>query len=82
MIARIRKWGAGQGLRLSERLLAAIGVEVGDAVEVTAREGSLVITPTRRLRGGLDLAQLVERIPEDYMPEDAGWGTPTGREIW
>jgi antitoxin component of MazEF toxin-antitoxin module len=82
MIARIRKWGAGQGLCLSRRLLAAIGVGVGDAVEVSARAGSLVITPVRQSRAGLDLAQLVERIPENYKPEDAGWGAPIGREIW
>jgi antitoxin MazE len=82
MITRIQKWGNSQGLRLSRELLADVNVEVGDAVEVSALDGSLVITPARRVRGGLDLAELVGRIPEDYEPEEDTWGAAVGLEVW
>jgi len=82
MITKVQKWGNSQGLRLSKELLSDVRIDVGDAVDVTVREGSLVVTPARRVRGGLDLRQLVERIPEGYEPGELDWGSPAGREVW
>ena len=82
MITRVQKWGNSQGLRLSKELLSHVDVSVGDEVDVTVRDGSLIITPVRRVRGGLDLRELVRRIPRDYKPEELGWGDPVGREVW
>ena len=82
MITKVQKWGNSQGLRLSKDLLSDVEIDVGDAVDVTVHDGSLVITPARRVRGGLDLAQLVGRIPVGYEPEELDWGPPTGREVW
>ena len=82
MITRVQKWGNSQGLRLSKELLSDAGVEVGDAVEVGVRDGVIVVTPARRVRGGVDLAQLVREIPADYETSDLGWGPPVGKEVW
>ncbi len=82
MITKVQKWGNSQGLRLSRELLSDVRIDVGDAVDVSVHDGSLVITPARRVRGGLDLGQLVGRIPEDYTPEELNWGPPAGREVW
>lgn len=82
MITKVQKWGNSQGLRLSKELLSDVRIDVGDAVDVTVHNGSLVITPARRVRGGLDLEQLVRSIPEDYEPGELDWGPPTGREVW
>jgi antitoxin MazE len=82
MITRVQKWGNSQGLRLSKDLLADARINVGDAVEVTVQDGTIVITPARRVRGGLDLEQLVASIPEDYRSEELDWGPPAGREVW
>lgn len=82
MITRVQKWGNSQGVRLSKHLLAEIGIAVGDAVDIQVREGKLVVTPARRIRGGHDLAELVRRIPTDYQPEELDWGLPEGREVW
>jgi antitoxin MazE len=82
MITKIQKWGNSQGLRLSKELLSDVQIEVGDAVDVSVHDGSLVITPARRVRGGLDLEQLVARILEGYTPEEVDWGPPAGREVW
>ncbi len=37
MIIRVQKWGNGQGLRQSKKLLANVGIGVGDEVDVTGR---------------------------------------------
>ena len=82
MITKVQKWGNSQGVRLSKGLLADVEINVGDAVDVAARDGVLVVTPVRRVRGGHDLRELVRRIPKDYKSEEIDWGYPLGREVW
>ncbi|MDZ4166613.1 MAG: AbrB/MazE/SpoVT family DNA-binding domain-containing protein [Coriobacteriia bacterium] len=82
MITKVQKWGNSQGLRLSRELLSDADIEVGDAVDVTVRDGVLVVTPVRRVRGRLDLGQLVREIPADYKPGELDWGPPAGGEVW
>jgi antitoxin MazE len=78
MITKVQKWGNSQGLRLSKELLADVRVEVGDSVSVRVQEGSLIVTPAHRVRGGHHL----ERVPKDYQPGELDWGPPAGREAW
>lgn len=82
MITKVQKWGNSQGLRLHKGLLSDVAIHVGDAVNVTVRDGALVVTPLRRVRGGHDLRELVKRIPRDYEPTELNWGPPVGREVW
>jgi len=82
MITKVQKWGNSQGLRLSKELLSGAEIDVGDIVHVAVREGSIVITSVRRVRGTLDLAKLVASIPKDYKPGEIDWGRSTGREVW
>ncbi len=82
MITKVQKWGNSQGVRLSKGLLSDVEINVGDAVDVAARDGVLVVTPVRRVRGGHDLRELVRRIPKDYKTEEVDWGYPVGREVW
>ena len=82
MITKIQKWGNSQGLRLSKELLSNVEVSVGDAVDVAVRDGAIVITAVRRVRGGQNLRELVRSIPKDYESEEVDWGSPVGREAW
>ena len=82
MITKVQKWGNSQGLRLSKEILSNVDIEVGDAVDVAVRDGALVVTPVRRVRGRLDIEQLVREIPRGYKPGELDWGPPTGREVW
>ncbi len=82
VITKVQKWGNSQGLRLSKDLLCDADIEVGDPVDVVVHDGALVVTPVRRVRGRLDLGQLVREIPADYKPGELDWGPPTGREVW
>jgi len=82
MITKVQKWGNSQGLRLSKELLSDAEISVGDAVDVAVSDGVIVITPVRRVRGGVDLEQLVREIPADYTPGEVGWGPALGKEVW
>lgn len=82
MITKVQKWGNSQGLRIRRELLSSAGMKVGDAVDVTAREGAIVIRPVRRVRGRIDLRQPVREIPADSEPGEVDWGPPVGREVW
>lgn len=82
MIAKVQKWGNSQGLRLSKELLSGVEIGVGDEVEVTARDGAILIEPVRRVRGRRDLNELVSRIPGNYKPGGEEWGRPAGKEVW
>ncbi len=82
MVTRVQKWGNSQGLRLSKEVLSAARIEIGDVVDVEVREGSIVVTPVRQVRGALDLEQLVAGMPRGYKPGEADWGPPAGGEVW
>jgi antitoxin MazE len=82
VVTKIQKWGNSQGLRLARHVLEEARLAVGDDVDVTARDGLIVIAPARPIRGKRDLTELVARIPEGYKAEELDWGDPQGREVW
>ena len=82
MVTKVQKWGNSQGLRLAKQVLEDARISVGDDVDVTARDGVIVITPVRRIRGKQSLQELVSRIPKSYETREIDWGKPVGREAW
>ena len=82
MVTKVQKWGNSQGLRLAKQVLADAGIAVGDDVDVTARDGVIVIAPARHVRGKRSLEELVSRIPKNYKTAEVDWGEPVGREAW
>jgi len=83
MVTKIQKWGNSQGLRLAKRVLEDANISVGDEVDVTVRDGGvIVIAPVRRVRGKRSLQELVSRIPKNYERAEIDWGEPVGREAW
>jgi antitoxin MazE len=82
MVTKVQKWGNSQGLRLAKQVLEEARISVGDLVDVSTRDGLIVIAPTRRVRGKQSLQELVSRIPKSYKTEEVEWGEPVGREDW
>jgi antitoxin MazE len=82
MVTKIQKWGNSQGLRLAKQVLEDAHISVGDDVDVTVRDGLIVIAPARRVRGQRSLQELVSRIPKNYKTEETDWGQPVGKEVW
>lgn len=67
MVTKVQKWGNSQGLRLARQVLESARIAVGDEVDVSARDGEIVIRSARRIRGSRDLQELVSRIPKNYI---------------
>ena len=82
MLAKIQKWGNSQGLRLTKTLLADAQLGVGDEVDVSVKDGIMIVTPAKKIRGKYSLKDLVERIPENYQASEVDWGEPVGKEVW
>jgi len=82
MLAKIQKWGNSQGLRLSKNLLADAHIGVGDEVDIRVKDGIIVVSPAKRIRGRHNLEDLVARIPENYQTSEVEWGEPVGKEAW
>ena len=82
MITKVQSWGNSQGLRLNKRVLAEAHIAVGDEVDLSVRDGLILVAPAKRVRGGCNLRALVARIPRDHKTEEVEWGKPVGREVW
>lgn len=82
MLAKIQKWGNSQGLRLAKNLLADAQLDIGDEVEINVKDGIMLVTPAKRIRGRHNLKSLVSRIPENYKADETDWGEPVGKEAW
>jgi antitoxin MazE len=82
MLAKIQKWGNSQGLRLAKHLLADAQLDIGDEVDIKVKDGIMLVTPAKRIRGRHNLKDLVSRIPENYQTGEIDWGEPVGKEVW
>ena len=82
MLAKIQKWGNSQGLRLAKNLLADAQLDVGDEVDIIVKDGIMLVTPAKMIRGKHSLKDLVARIPKNYKTEELDWGKPVGKEVW
>ena len=82
MLAKIQKWGNSQGIRLAKNLLADAQLGVGDEVDIRVKDGIMIVTPAKRIRGRYNLKDLVARIPENYQAGEVDWGEPVGKEVW
>ena len=82
MVTKVQRWGNSQGLRLSKQMLEDAGIVIGDEVDVTARDGVIIVAPVRRVRGKRSLKELVSKIPENYQSSEMEWGEPVGGEAW
>ena len=82
MVTKVQKWGNSQGLRLAKQVLEDADISVGEEVDVTTRDGTIIIAPIKRIRGKRSLQELVSRIPKNYEFGEIDWGKPIGREAW
>jgi antitoxin MazE len=82
VLAKIQKWGNSQGLRLARNVLAEAKLDIGDTVDISVKDGIMLVTPAKRIRGQHNLKDLVSRIPENYQAGEIDWGETVGREAW
>jgi len=70
-------------LRLTKKnMLADAQLGVGDEVDISIKDGILIVTPAKKIRGKHSLEELVARIPENHQTNETDWGEPIGKEVW
>jgi antitoxin MazE len=77
---KIQRWGNSLGLRIPRALAADVGVEAGAEVDVSIRDGVLVVKPARRPRYRLE--ELIRKITAKNLHREVDTGNPVGREVW
>jgi antitoxin MazE len=78
MTTRIARWGNSLGIRIPKSVAHNAQIEEGDSVELTVRNGTIVVRPARP-RYSLEL---VGRITPRNRHRETDWGGPTGHETW
>lgn len=74
----ISKWGNSLAVRLPAHVLRSAQLDEGATVEVEVKDGTIVLTPTRKK---LKLADLLQGEAEIRRGEH-DWGKPEGDEVW
>ncbi len=66
-------------MRLPKAVASEAKIGVGDTVEVTVRDGEIVI---RAAQPAYSLEELVRKITPRNVHRETDWGKPVGREQW
>ena len=82
MLSKVQKWGNSQGIRIPKNLLENSLIKIGEEVEITVKDGKIIVEPTHKIRGKYDIKDLVCKMPKDYEVEEINWGVPSGQEVW
>ena len=77
---QIAKWGNSLGLRLPKSVALEARLGEGDTVQVSVKDGAIVVTPTRRT---YSIHALVATMTRRNRHEETDWGAaPVGHELW
>ena len=79
IVTQIAKWGNSLGLRLPKSVALEAKVGKGDTVDVSVKNGVIVVRPNRPT---YSLKQLVAKITPRNRHDESDWGTPVGHEAW
>jgi len=82
MVTKIQKWGNSQGLRFPREVLRKASIFIGEEVDISVRNGEIIVKPAAPARRKYRLKDLVARMPPHYKPSEEHWGRPRGKEIW
>jgi antitoxin MazE len=82
MIVKFRKWGNSLAVRIPEPFAEAVNARHGKRVELTMRDGVLVLKPFSKLKQKphYTLEEVLAGMTRDNVPEEVAWGGPRGNE--
>jgi antitoxin MazE len=80
MKTRVRKWGNSLALRIPKSFAAEAGLEENTAVDLSLREGRLIVRPLAAESPTLE--ELVKGITDENRHGEWETGPAVGREAW
>lgn len=78
MFVKIQTWGNSLALRIPKAFARELGLEPGSAVNLSSREGRLIIEKAAPVEYNLE--ELVAGISEENMHYEVDYGGPRGGE--
>lgn len=78
-MTQIARWGHSLGLRLPKSVALEAQLDEGDRVDVSVKNGAVVIRPSRPT---YSLNQLVVKITPRNRHGEIDWSAPVGHEAW
>lgn len=78
-MATIQKWGNSLAVRIPAVLAEQLDVVVGTPVEITTKNGSLVVTPQTRPK--YSLREMLKHCKPEHFQGEIDWGPDVGREV-
>ncbi len=85
MRQRVQKWGNSLALRIPRSLADDAKLEVNSEVELSIRDGELVVSravQTSRPSPRYNLEELLAGITPENLHEETDWGSAVGNEVW
>ena len=77
MTVALKKWGNSTGLRIPSNIMEDGHFELDQEMDIRLENGCIIVEPAET---GITLAQLVENISPDNLPEEIDFGSPVGQE--
>lgn len=80
MIAQIKAWGNGQGIRLTKELLESLGMHVDEYLNIQVVDGNIVLSKMFKHK---TLEERTAEFEGELGPySEFDWEEPLGREWW
>ena len=80
MQAQVKKWGNGQGVRLSKEILKSAGITLNDILDITVSDG--IITLSKPFRHKTLEERAAEFDGKLMIDGEYDWDEPVGKEVW
>lgn len=77
MTISLKKWGNSTGLRIPANIMKDGHFELDQEMDIQLENGCIIVKP---VEAELSLAQMVEKINLDNIPEEIDFGAPMGQE--
>ncbi len=80
----LQKWGNGEGIRLPKKVREATGLKPGVKVNVTVKNGAVVLTPVdnSKIPRRMTLDELLKGMTPEIVGGEYDWGPDVGVERW
>ncbi len=80
MQTKIQRWGNSLGLRIPRSFAEEAGVEAGSEVDLSVRDGDLVVRAAKRR--AYRLGELLKKVTAKNLHGEVDTGEAIGREVW
>ena len=80
MTSTIQKWGNSLAIRIPKAIARDVQLENGSKVNITVREGTVIIAPAKKSKYELD--ELLKGVSKKNIHRSVDTGPAVGREVW